>query len=79
MTALRQAGVSIPEDISVAGMTDTRLARFTDMTTVNIPLYQFGAVAARRIITGESDGAGDEVVLPHRLVPRSTTTRRGGR
>jgi LacI family transcriptional regulator len=79
MTALRQAGVSIPEDISVAGMTDTRLARFTDMTTVNIPLYQFGAVAARRIIAGESDGAGDEVVLPHRLVPRSTTTRRGAR
>jgi LacI family transcriptional regulator len=77
MTALRQAGVEIPEDISVAGMTDTRLARFSDLTTVNIPLYQFGAVAARRIIAGKLDADSDETVLPHRLVPRSTTARRG--
>jgi LacI family transcriptional regulator len=60
-------------------MTDTRLARFSDMTTVNIPLYQFGAVAARRIIASESNGADDETMLPHRLVPRSTTARRGSR
>ena len=53
ITALRQAGVAIPEDVSVAGMTDTRLARFSDLTTVNIPLYQFGAIAARRVIAGE--------------------------
>jgi LacI family transcriptional regulator len=83
MTALRQAGVRVPEDISVAGITDTRLARFSDMTTVNIPLYQFGAVAARRIIAakakddaGAEADPGPETVLPHRLVPRSTTARR---
>ena len=55
IAALRQAGVAIPEDVSVAGMTDTRLARFSDLTTVNIPLYQFGAIAARSVIAG---GAG---------------------
>ena len=76
VTALRQAGVAIPEDLSVAGMTDTRLARFSDLTTVNIPLYQFGAIAARRVIVGERDDEPRETVLPHRLVPRSTTTRR---
>ena len=76
ITALRQAGVAIPGDVSVAGMTDTRLARFSDLTTMNIPLYQFGAIAARRVIVGELDAEPRETVLPHRLVPRSTTARR---
>jgi LacI family transcriptional regulator len=79
VAALRQAGVEIPGDISVAGMTDTRLARFSDLTTVNIPLYQFGAIAARRVIAGERDAEPVETVLPHRLVPRSTTARRQAR
>jgi DNA-binding LacI/PurR family transcriptional regulator len=57
-------------------MTDTRLARFSDLTTVNIPLYQFGAIAARRVIANEADSSPAETVLPHRLVPRSTTARR---
>jgi len=76
IAAFRQAGVAIPSDVSVAGMTDTRLARFSDLTTVNIPLYQFGAIAARRVIAGERDAQPRETVLPHRLVPRSTTARR---
>jgi LacI family transcriptional regulator len=79
IAALRQAGIEIPAEISVAGMTDTRLARFSDLTTVNIPLYQFGAIAARRVIAGELDPATRETVMPHRLVPRSTTARREAR
>lgn len=75
LAALRQAGIAVPERISVAGMTDTRLARFSDITTVSIPLYQFGAIAARRIIAGE-EGSDEETILPHRLVPRSSTARR---
>jgi LacI family transcriptional regulator len=74
LAALRQARVEVPGRVSVAGMTDTRLARFSDMTTVSVPMYQFGAAAARRIVGGE--GAPAETVLPHRVVPRSTTVRR---
>jgi LacI family transcriptional regulator len=74
LAALRQAGIEVPARISVAGMTDTRLARFSDMTTVSVPMYQFGAAAARRIVVGEE--APQETVLPHRVVPRSTTARR---
>ena len=77
LAALRQARVEVPERVSVAGMTDTRLARFSDMTTVSVPMYQFGAAAARRIVGDES--SPPETVLPHRVVPRSTTTRRGAR
>ncbi len=74
LAALRQARIEVPASVSVAGMTDTRLARFSDMTTVSVPMYQFGAAAARRIVGGESPPA--ETVLPHRVVPRSTTVRR---
>jgi LacI family transcriptional regulator len=74
LAALRQARVDVPERVSVAGMTDTRLARFSDMTTVSVPMYQFGAAAARRVVGGEDSPA--ETVLPHRVVPRSTTVRR---
>ena len=74
LAALRQARLAVPERISVAGMTDTRLARFSDLTTVSVPVYEFGAAAARRIVTGESSPTA--TVLPHRVVPRSTTARR---
>lgn len=74
LAALRQARLDVPGRVSVAGMTDTRLARFSDMTTVSVPVYQFGAAAARRIVSGESSPS--ETLLPHRVVPRSTTARR---
>ena len=74
LAALRQARIDVPARVSVAGMTDTRLARFSDMTTVSVPMYQFGAAAARRIVGDEESPA--ETVLPHRVVPRSTTVRR---
>ena len=74
LAALRQARIEVPGQISVAGMTDTRTARFSDMTTVSVPMYQFGAAAAQRIVAREDPP--DETVLPHRVVPRSTTTRR---
>ena len=54
LAALRQARIEVPGRISVAGMTDTRLARFSDMTTVSVPMYQFGAAAARRIVAART-------------------------
>jgi len=75
LTALRHAGIDVPGEISVAGIDDTRPARFVELTTVNLPLHDLGAVAARHILAGADEPAG-EVVLPHRLVPRRTTSRR---
>ncbi len=76
LTALRHAEIDVPGEISVAGIDDTRPARFVELTTVNLPLYDLGAVAARHIVAGPDEPPG-EVVLPHRLVPRRTTARRG--
>jgi LacI family transcriptional regulator len=78
LTGLRQAGVDVPGRISVAGIDDIRTARFVDLTTVSVPLYELGAVAARAILAdrGEHPHPASDVVLPHRLTPRSTTARR---
>jgi LacI family transcriptional regulator len=78
LTGLRRAGVDVPGRVSVAGIDDTRPARFVELTTVNLPLYDLGAVAARHILAGPDDDAGadDDVVLAHRLVPRRSTARR---
>jgi LacI family transcriptional regulator len=73
--ALRAARVPVPERVSVAGMTDTRLARFSDMTTVSLPIYEFGAMAARRILGRAAEDSPD-TVLAHSVVPRSTTAPR---
>jgi LacI family transcriptional regulator len=76
LTAFRHAGVDVPGQVSVAGIDDTRPARFVELTTVNLPLYDLGAVAARHILAGPGEEQPGDVVLPHRLVPRRTTARR---
>ncbi|MEV0607242.1 LacI family DNA-binding transcriptional regulator [Polymorphospora rubra] len=80
LNALRQARIDVPGQVSVAGIDDLPVARFVGLTTVSLPLYELGAMAARRVIDAGTAGpppeAGPPVVLPHRLVPRETTTRR---
>lgn len=76
LMTLRQAGVRVPGDVSVAGIDDTRPSRFVDLTTVSVPMYELGALAARRILERPRDASDDRTVLPHRLVPRGTTARR---
>ncbi|MGZ8648811.1 MAG: hypothetical protein ACXW08_09315 [Solirubrobacteraceae bacterium] len=58
----------------MAGIDDTRTARLVDLTTVSLPLHELGARAAQVVL----EGSGDDVVLPHRLVFRSTTAPRRG-
>jgi LacI family transcriptional regulator len=74
--ALRQAGLDVPGDMSVAGMDDLRIARFVGLTTVSLPLYEMGAMAARRIIDADAEPSDTTTVLAHRLIPRETTGRR---
>jgi LacI family transcriptional regulator len=76
LMALRQAGVDVPGQVSVAGIGDTRVSRFLDLTTVNVPTYELGALAARRILEADETPPPAETILSHRLVARSTTSRR---
>ncbi len=76
LMALRQAGVDVPGQVSVAGMGDTRASRFVDLTTVSVPMYELGALAAERILEAGETPPPAETILAHRLVARSTTRRR---
>ena len=74
--ALRDAGVKVPEDVSVAGIGNTRTSRFVDLTTVSVELNELGAIAARRIIDPEGWDPALRISVPHRVIIRSTTRER---
>jgi LacI family transcriptional regulator len=67
---LREAGIDVPGQVSVAGIDDTRPARFVGLTTVTAPLRAMGRLAAETVLERR---APESVVLPHRLAPRATT------
>lgn len=76
MTALRQAGLSVPGDIAVAGFDDIPLARLITpaLTTVSVDIAALGARALTRL-SALIDGADDrqlESVAAH-LVIRETS------
>jgi LacI family transcriptional regulator len=72
-----QAGIAVPGEVSVAGIDDLRIAQFTGLTTVSLPLYEMGAMAARRIIDKHPEPPdATTTVLAHRLITRETTGRR---
>jgi LacI family transcriptional regulator len=76
LMALRQAGVGVPEQVSVAGIGGTRVSQLVDLTTVSVALYDTGAEAARRIIDRRSWVPDRQTILPHRVLIRGTTARR---
>ncbi|TQS46921.1 LacI family DNA-binding transcriptional regulator [Cryptosporangium phraense] len=77
LDALRRAGVSVPEDVSVIGYDDSRLARLTylDLTTIAQDTASMTTLAVTRAlarIEGEKVPQRELVIPPH-LVPRGTT------
>jgi len=78
MAAFRQAGLRIPEDISVVGFHDVTLAAYLDppLTTVRMPLEEMGRRAVGSLlalINGERDVDDVEITMPPELVVRGST------
>lgn len=76
LLALRDAGVRVPDDVAVAGVDDIRDATLVGLTSVAVPMYELGAFAARGI-THPDDDRASITILPHRLVRRLSTEKRG--
>lgn len=79
MTALRERGVRVPEDVLVSGWDDVMAARYAGLTTVRQPMRDLGATAARLLDEQISGGRSihSHQVLPTELVARATTRRTG--
>lgn len=75
---LQAAGVSVPQDVSVAGFDDIFSARLVtpSLTTVAAPLLDLGRVAVQALvgmIRGHSPNVEAPFVLPVRLMERDST------
>ena len=56
--AFRENGLRVPEDISVTGFDDDGRAKEFDLTTVEIPNYERGYIAAQYLLAN-IEGAAD--------------------
>ena len=77
LDVFRTAGLFVPQDISVVGFDDSRLARLShvDLTTVAQDAGRMATLAVARAID-RLDGTptgGREIVIPPRLIVRGTT------
>jgi DNA-binding LacI/PurR family transcriptional regulator len=79
--AFREAGLHVPEDVSVVGFDDIQSAAYQNprLTTVRQPLREMGRIAAeivlRRIKRSGSDQHGGERTVEPQLIIRETTGR----
>ena len=82
MHQLQLQGLKVPDDVAVAGFNDFSFSAFVNppLTTVRIPGYEIGRIAANRLIEyleGTLDPATERrVVLPVELVLRGPHERR---
>ena len=76
MTALREAGHNVPEDISVMGFDDIEFACIANppLTTIRQPLHEMGAKAAELLIRKIADAESPQnICVRPELVVRSST------
>lgn len=75
MKAARELGISIPEELSIVGFGDFKLAEFLNpgLTSVRLPLREFGRTAARQLMRLSGPPPIENLVLPTSLVVRQST------
>ena len=78
LSALREAGVRVPDDIAVAGFDDIPLARYMDppLSSVRVPICELGARAIELLLNGithKNDHARRRESVSTELVIRRST------
>lgn len=77
LRSLRKHGLRCPDDVSVVGFNDMPYAEDLNpaLTTVRVPLHEFGAEAARMLLNNIEQGSQGPVMvsLPVELVVREST------
>lgn len=75
MKAAEELGISIPSELSIVGFGDFKLAAFLTpgLTSVRLPLREFGRVAAKQLLLLSQEAKVENLVLPTSLVVRQST------
>lgn len=77
INALIDSGYKVPEDISVVGFNDTKLASLyrPKLTVIHQPLFAIGSVAVKMIIQRINNRSlkDSRVILPHKLIERESS------
>jgi len=77
MNAAIDSGLSVPKDLEVIGFQNTQYALMSrpQLSTINVPTYDIGAVAMRLLtkLMQDEDVGESEVILPYNIVWRSST------
>ena len=73
-----EKGVRVPEELAVAGFTDSPMSNLCDpeLTTTDLPIYRLGIIAARMLFdviedTGSEVTPGEVVLQPKLRIRRS--------
>lgn len=77
LEAARDAGLRVPEDLSIIGYDDIEIAEYLGLTTMSQKLYQSGQRGVEMLLTALRDPEAAPVteVLPAELTVRGTTAR----
>ncbi|MFC5530409.1 LacI family DNA-binding transcriptional regulator [Cohnella yongneupensis] len=85
MQGLRELGLSFPEHLPIVGYDDSDVASMTEppLTTVKVPFYEMGRLAAERLLDRLSDPdnesfAFNEILQTELIVRKSCGTHRSG-
>jgi DNA-binding LacI/PurR family transcriptional regulator len=78
MRAVRERGLRVPDDVSIAGFDDLFLSSYTDppLTTVRQPKREMGRDAAAILLDLLAGGNPTSIIKPGTLMPRQSTSRR---
>lgn len=75
LSALREMGVAVPQEIALAGFDDVPLSRYLTpaLSTVNVPISDLGAIAIQKLIHAFTEKNAH--VKQHALVPTNLVLR----
>lgn len=74
LKAFRENGVKVPEEISVTGFDDTETARIVGLTTIQVPNYERGYIAAQYLLDAiKGEGNCDTFKISAKVKWRKTS------
>ena len=75
LTAAQRRGLRVPEDLAVVGYNDIPLAHRLRITTIKVPMHEFGRQSARILLeqVASASPSGERVIFDPQLIVRATT------